>query len=141
MAQDFVPDQAPLEPPHTRDLQKYILTLPVFEMAPKDERIHWVTSNAVRTNTENSFVIIGDGAQSSVTLERLSAITEPSQRIRVTVEAQGGGGDPVYDLERVQGGWRHLAGPVRKSNKSWMATANSSSASPSAHLNRAVPSH
>ena len=35
MALDFIPDQAPLEPPHTRDLQKYILTLPVFEMTPK----------------------------------------------------------------------------------------------------------
>jgi hypothetical protein len=113
----FVADVAPLSPPDSRSLQKYALTLPIFEMTDQGERIRWVSISALRRESRDELVLVGDGAQNSVAIQRISAAESVDQRIRVTTAAQGGGPDPIYELIRVPGGWKRTG--MRNAKGAW----------------------
>jgi len=115
----FVADVSPLSPPDSRSLQKYALTLPIFEMTDQAERIRWVSSSALRRETRDELVLVGDGAQDSVAIQRISAADSADQRIRLTIAAQGGGPDPIYELIRVRGGWKRTG--MRNADGAWDA--------------------
>jgi hypothetical protein len=117
MDQKFIADVVPLSPASSRDLQSYALTLPIFEMTDQAERIRWVSSSELRRETRDELVLVGDGAQDSVAIQRISAVDSPNQRIRLIVAAQGGGPDPVYDLIRVPGGWKRTS--MRSADGAW----------------------
>ena len=102
----FVADVTPLSPPDSRNLQKYALTLPIFEMTDQAERNRWVSNSERRRESRDELVLVGDGAQDSVAIERISAADSANQRIRLTIAARGGGPDPIYELIRVPGGWK-----------------------------------
>ena len=102
----FVADVAPLSSPDSRSLQNYALTLPIFEVTDQAERIRWVSSSEMRRETRDELVLVGEGAQDSVVIQRISAADSDDQRIRLIIAAQGGGPDPIYDLIRVPGGWK-----------------------------------
>jgi hypothetical protein len=113
----FIADVAPLSPPDSRSLQKYALTLPIFEVTDQAERIRWVSSSELRRETRDELVLVGDGAQDSVAIQRISASDSDDQRIRLTIAAQGGGPDPIYELIRVPGGWRRTG--KRSADGAW----------------------
>jgi hypothetical protein len=117
LEQKFIADVAPLSPPHSRSLQSYALTLPIFEMTDQTERIRWVSSSDLRSESHDQLVLVGDGAQSSAAIQRVSSVDLPDQRIRLTIAAQGGGPDPTYELMRVQGGWRRTG--LKREEGAW----------------------
>lgn len=117
MDHKFVADVAPLTPPDSSSLQRFALTLPIFEMTDPTERVRWVSSSKLRRETRDELVLVGDGAQSSVAIQRISAADSPDQRIRLIIESQGGGPDRVYDLIRVPGGWKRAS--IRSADGAW----------------------
>jgi hypothetical protein len=75
-------------------------------MTDQAERNRWVWNSERRRESRDELVLVGDGAQDSVAIQRISAADSANQRIRLTIAAQGGGPDPIYELIRVPVGWK-----------------------------------
>ena len=82
MDKQFIRDETPLDPPDSRDLQKLVLTLPIFEVR-NDELKKYLSHNTSLVHTEREWSIFGDGAQDSIRVVRLSAPEDYNRRIKV----------------------------------------------------------
>lgn len=108
MEHAFIPDNIPLSPPNSTDLQKLALTLPVFETSP-ESLLQWVTKENGAVLNGNTWSIVANGAQSPVEVQRRPSSPTGAQRIRAILGP--GLHDPyqwTYDLERTTGGWNVL---------------------------------
>ena len=109
MERSFIADLNKLGNSNTTDLQTLALTLPVFE-SDYETVYQWVTGENGSIRTQNSWTLVADGAQSPVTVRRIGEIEELPQQISVAVgPSLYNPYTYIYNLERVEGGWRTLS--------------------------------
>jgi len=108
---NFIPDEKPLRAESIRDLREVALSLPIWEggWQNSEEWIYKRSENGIRVD---KWTNPADGAQSSVTLTRLTVSPEGRLRVEVNHPAlkiftpSGGLYNPwVAVLERREGGW------------------------------------
>ena len=100
MEGEHVDDFLPLD--NELDLRDLLLTIPVFEIAPM-ERKAWLYKEGILTN--NSIILEGDGAQSTLKLSR----TYEKNHYKLDI---GPHEDQIiysYTLLRVEGGWKVIS--------------------------------
>ena len=103
----FIPDEIQLDPPDSLDLQKLVLTLPLFEVTV-GEIEQYVSRNTSVTHTQNEWSLNGDGAQDDLKVIRLQPSEEGYTQIKV-IRFPGSAVQTEYFLKRVGCGWRHLS--------------------------------
>lgn len=103
-------DRAPLSPPDSRSLEDYALTLPVFEMTDREHIARFMAKYTMKPVTRDLLVAMGDGAQDSFAIRRISSYEAADQRIQLIVYwvAAGPPAETVYELKRIPGGWKRL---------------------------------
>lgn len=112
MDQPFITDEKPRELGPASDIQEIGLSFPMFELTEQGARDGIAQGSVDVIRTENRWVLVGDGAQPTVSVERLSAQEDVELRVRV----QTGGLHPdrgVWEAEylRQKNGWLKLDGP------------------------------